>query len=264
MQSIDNSKLSLFTTRASTFYADLCSLQQEKVQEIAQLALKELAVTLLYVAISCCFVATPLGMAALVGGCVGSVALNSAIRLIVAVLSQSKDNACNQKIPKNIRNKISTLGRFESTFFFSAIDCTTRGILFHECGHALAYKALLQQSQISIKIFPFVGGETTCYSGNWNLSQWGKQIGRKASNFVISAAGPAANLLSALIFLGIAHYVRESHPTLSLYLNAIAIADIANQVFYALSAYISYFAMPGHDFIALAAGGLPRLPQQPF
>ena len=57
------------------------------VQEIAQRALKELAMAIVFSGVCCFFVATPLGMAALVGGNIGLVALTAAWRVYLVYIS---------------------------------------------------------------------------------------------------------------------------------------------------------------------------------
>lgn len=137
---------------------------------------------------------------------------------------------------------------------FSVLDSTTRDVVIHEGGHALAASALYKNANPKITVMPLQGGVTTFWING--LTKVGKFFGEKGSRLIVAGAGPAAAVLADTIHIGVAHVIRKTHPTLSSYLKITAIISLIGHVMYALSALSIKQQMPGHDFVALWMGGI--------
>ncbi len=234
-------------------------LKHEIIKSVALSSLKELAISLVLAGITCAFVATPIGMATVLGTAVAVVAINTLIRSGIGALTYKTENLKKihttqaEKAVKRNETVISFL-QYLAPISFSVLDLTTRDVLVHEGGHALA-ATLLYASEHSptVEVMPLEGGATTYF--NQTLTPLGNAIGEKASGLIVSAAGAAASILFAAVNLGVAHLLKDKCPELSRYLNVMAIASIAQHALYAISALWAS-AGNGHDFLALWVGGI--------
>ncbi len=217
-------------------------LQDAAIKKIAFTALQECAVSLLFSAASCVFVATPFSMLALCAGNMAMIVSAAFMRYLMLPLIDDQE-----AILKEI---YACLG----PYLFAVTDLCSRSVLSHEMGHAIAAQALYL-TPVKIEIFPFEGGMMK--SNRSVLSDLGNYFGHSYSNLIISAAGPAIDLISSLVFIGVAHKIQKKYPDLSRYLNMMAAVTLLNVTFYAASAFFTSF--PGHDFIALAKGGIPPI-----
>jgi len=138
---------------------------------------------------------------------------------------------------------------------FAQLNLTTRDVLVHESGHALAAHVLYKNARPKIEVFPFQGGVTKYFVTP--LSKVGRFFGEKKVHLIVAGAGPAAAVIASSIDIGIAQGCRQSNPRLSRYLNVMAGMNLLNHLAYAYSAFAEASKkMPGHDFVALWAGGI--------
>ncbi len=142
-------------------------------------------------------------------------------------------------------------------YHFSFLDVTTRNVIVHEAGHALAALAVYQNASPKIAIYPGMGGATSYY--NDNLSWFGKLLGRKNSDLLVCGAGAAMAILFSIGSLAAAKRCSSDKPELKMYLIATAIVSIVQHIFYALTAFITGADQLSHDFVALWSHGINPL-----
>ena len=214
---------------------------------MALASLKEFALSFCLVGVAAFFVAST-SLAFFAISAITLVAINTLIRSAAAYFTadylKTKD-----KISLEMGNYLQML----CPITFSVLDMTTRQVLVHELGHALATHLVYENPKTTIEIFPFSGGVTRYIQSK--LTNIGASLSKKTSQLIVSGAGPAFGILLASTDIFIAHKIKESHPLVSQYLIASALSNITQHVFYALSAFWTV-SKPGHDFIALAAGGI--------
>ncbi|MEI7488668.1 MAG: hypothetical protein WCJ72_14915 [Chryseobacterium sp.] len=229
------------------FRLDFNPTTKSLIRDVALASLKEFALSLCMVGVAAFFVAsTSLTLFAV--SAIGLIAINTLIRSGAAYYT-----ADYLKTKDQTSLEIGNILQFLCPIMFSVLDSTTRQVLVHEMGHALATHLVYQIPKTTIKIFPFSGGEARYFSSK--LTKIGDWLGKKTSQLVVSGAGPAFGILLASSDIFIAHKIKKEHPLLSRYLIASAIDNISEHVLYALSAFWTV-SKPGHDFLALAAGGI--------
>lgn len=217
-------------------------------KKVALASLKELAISLSFTAVACIFVPTPPTMIALIVTAVAVVVFNTLIRTAAAYCTY-KSHQTNQPIYKAAAKVL----QFLCPLSFGVLDVTTRQVLVHEAGHAIAASIVYNNPRPSIEIKPFEGGVTRYYPKE--LSAAGTAMGANASRMVVAAAGPFFGIALATADLVLAHKVRKSHPMLRKYLIISAVMNIGQHVFYALSSFWTTTNTSGHDFLKLASGG---------
>jgi hypothetical protein len=238
-------------------HAENQELFNKLVKNVAIESLQEFAVSLALTGITCFFVATPGGIAILLATTVTIVAINALIRSGAAYcayryeqLDQLHSEDAEQE--KEAYRFVIKAAEYLCPLSFSILDSTTRDVLIHEGGHALAATLLFKGANPSITINPLEGGVTRYYQRG--LTSLGEMLGTQKADFIISAAGTAASLGYSLLNIILADRLAESHPQLSKYLLVMGITSILNSIIYAASALFTAF--PGHDFAALWRGGL--------
>jgi hypothetical protein len=201
------------------------------IQEIALDSLKELVVSLGMTAVTCIFVAE-VAIPTMVIAAITTVAINTLVRASIAAIirtpaftNQSKDL---QMFEHETLNLIAP-------YIFAIFDLCTRCVLVHETGHAIAANLVYLNPNTSIEVYPLKGGVTMMTRGA--LTNFGKYLGKTNSDVLVSAAGPLAASLLALIDLGVAHKIKDTHPKLHKTLVFTAIFNVANHAIYAISAF---------------------------
>lgn len=239
--------------------AERIEKRNQLIKEVAFASLKELAVSLAFAGVACCFVPTPLSVAMLLTSSIAIVLFNTCIRAASAGLAYRlfllNDNHSVEAM--NEKHTLSTIIKFTNflcPMSFSILDLATRDTLTHEAGHALAALALYKNPRPSITIEPFVGGVTKFFPSQ--LNELGAKLGSKASEVIVAGAGPGLSLIFSIAGLVLGHSLRKKHPEINRYLVAMAITSIANHVIYALSAFWVSAANGGHDFLRLWANGI--------
>lgn len=233
--------------------------KKELIQRIALAALKEFAVSLAFAAATALFVVSPVSLALLGLSVILLPLFNAAVRGYEALLDydlflMEGHNSEDIQIIRQATLDMIKYTQILCPTMFAAFDNSTRDLVTHECGHALAALALYQNPQPRITLEPFSGG-----GGNTNfyidkLTKWGEMLGAQNARLVVSAAGPAFSIFSAAINVGLSHRYRKTRPELSRYLLVMAITSVASHVIYALSALIS--ANSSNDFVRLWIGGV--------
>lgn len=215
--------------------------------QVAVSNLKELVVSLALAGATIPFVATGIGQIALLATAITTAGFNALVRTC------ELDIDSNSNLPKTAKTGM----RYARAATFSILDGTTRDVLTHEMGHALAAKALFIGANPKVTIFPLTGGVT--HWAPWKgLTSLGQYFGASQSRLIVSAAGAGFALLFSLGFLIAAHGTTTSNPETSTYLFTSAIMSIAGHFTYAISA-LAGSGSSGHDFIALAKGGIHPL-----
>lgn len=225
------------------------------VQDVAMASLKEFAIALTFAAITCTFVATPAGASLLIITALAVVALNTIIRAQGGVFTYLVHRIQDKKsLGYKFCSASLTVCNYLAPISFSVLDSTTRDVVIHEGGHALAASALYKNANPQITVMPLQGGVTSFWING--LTKVGKFFGEKGSRLIVAGAGPAAAVLADSIQIGVAHVIKKTHPTMSRYLKVTAIFSLFGHVMYALSALSTKQQMPGHDFVALWMGGI--------
>ncbi|WP_068469611.1 hypothetical protein [Candidatus Protochlamydia phocaeensis] len=222
------------------------------ITTIALNSLKELAISLAITGVTCLFVATP-AIPTLIIVAVSIVALNTIFRTFSGLLTYQLHQLNQSPSAQEEERESVKMGikfcQFMCPITFSILDSTNRDVLIHEAGHALAAAAVYQKARPTIEIFPLEGGVTRFFITP--LTKLGNFLGEKNARLFVTAAGPGAAILAAATHIGLAHYLKDSHPELSHYFLCTAITSVFQHVTYALSAL--WMAKPsiGHDFVHL-------------
>lgn len=223
---------------------------QSTAQKIAMTSLKEFGVSLAMVGVMLPFVTT-VGAQTLLAHVVVMLGVNTLSRFIEV------DH--KQEDPSSADLISSTHHIFRSTLFY----LLSFDILVHESGHALATLALYQNPRPKITIMPYEGGVTSWYPGR--LSKLGAYFGEKPSRLIVSGAGAGLALAFYLGCIMAAYKTQKSNPEASSHLLLSSYFGILQHVVYALSALSAEAARsPGHDFVALARGGIHPLAAAAF
>jgi hypothetical protein len=214
--------------------------QSSIIEEIAPDTFRELVATCFMTAVTCVFVAE-VAIPTLIITAVSSVAGGILVRAFVAVIMRSPQFL---NLPKPIQDRYSEALPYINPYFFCLFDLMTRSTLVHEAGHFLAGHILVQNPNSSIEIFPLKGGVTWITKGR--ATNCGAFLGKTNSDLLLSAAGPFAGTLLALLDLGIAHKIKDTNQDLRKTLIMSAIFNVTNHALYAISAL--WENTPGHDF----------------
>lgn len=229
------------------------------IGEVAKSCFSELALSLAFTGVTTLFVTTSAGIASLIILTIAITTLNTAFKSVSAYLQYRcfqlqrdprPEAAAYRQETQELANYFSLLAPFS----FTALDTTTRNVLVHEGGHALAANLVYKGANPRIEVFPMEGGVTSYFPRL--LSNFGKHLGWKNADLLVSAAGSGAAVLSAAGGLVLATHIRETHPQLHSYLVALSIASIVQHVLYALSALWAPSKSLGHDFVALWRHGI--------
>ena len=126
-------------------------------------------------------------------------------------------------------------------------------ILAHEAGHATAANLLYVNAHPHISITPLKGGVTSFDPSH--LSTWGNELGRNLSNAVVSAAGPAVDVVTSMAAFAVGYKMRKEHKILGPALMGYGSLMMLNDTLYAASAVssnVAALAAKGNDFAGIA------------
>lgn len=221
----------------------------DRIVKIAIASLKELALSLALATITLPFVASAAHASLLLASAIAVVALNTLVRAAASYF-KSPFKECGFQ-------KANVLFKYLPPLVLSCLDNTTRDLVVHEGGHALAATLLYKKASPQVEISPFKSGIT--WYVKYPMSRIGELIGKRFSGMIVSAAGPMACIFTSTALLAISHRIEKIHPQISRYLEVSAIVSIASHVLYALSALLRSFHSKSHDFVALHAAGIHPL-----
>lgn len=252
--------INLQQVAAPQYPADADQVYNTLVSSVGSATIRELAITLAITGLTCLFVATTAGVVVLLASAITIVALNAIFRSIGAYASYRLFTLQNDQSPQAAESRAFYTScrdfmQFLAPFTFSNLHLTTGDVLVHEGGHALAATALYKGAEAEITVFPWTGGVTEYYPQE--LTALGEWVGRENAELITSAAGSGCALLFSTTYLLIAGQIADSHPELARYLEMMGFMSILRHVIYALSALA--IQKEGHDFAALAAGGIHPL-----
>jgi hypothetical protein len=214
------------------------STTSEATKRVAQEIFTELKVAITFCAISSFFVTSLPAAAILLIATISLIAGNALLRYLTLHTPQNTQGFLQKFMALN----------------FAMFDTTTREILTHECGHALAATLLFKDANASVSLFPFIGGLTRFFPDT--LSSLGKKVGREMAYLIVTASGPLAALLVSSVALALCYMLEESHPQLTKYLSFCSFSSLGNHFLYALSALgVSPEEEEGHDFVFLWKNG---------
>lgn len=137
---------------------------------------------------------------------------------------------------------------------FGMVDLSTRQVLIHEGGHALAHKLFYKHVKVSIEVYPLIGGVTK-FSRMKDLTEWGLATRREWIGPIISAAGPLATMVVGLPTLILGHYQGGEFGK---YLQTSVFLSVLSDAIYALEA-LSSPTKSSHDFGNLKRAGIHPL-----
>jgi len=181
--------------------------------------------------------------------------------LLNAVLLQTKVNFALRILgvytEKKSWKKVASICHFLAPLSFYTNTAVNGVILTHEMGHAMAIRALYDGAQPRVVIEPFRKGDT--FFRPHTFSSLGRRLGLQKSVVSITWAGAGAAVLLATTLLVAGIAIRKKDPTLARYCIVSAVANLAQHVFYAISALWTPAAKLSHDFVRLAAYGIHPL-----
>jgi hypothetical protein len=229
------------------------------IRDVAKSCLTEFAVSLTFTSVTTLFVTTATGVTTLVVLALGVTVLNALVKSIAAYLQYRCFQLQRVHTPEAVdqREKLQDLTEYFNTLApmnFTFLDTTTRNVLVHEGGHALAANLVYKGANPRVEVFPLEGGVTSYYPRL--LSNFGKYLDWKNADLFVSAAGTGSAVLFAAGSLVVASHIRETHPQLHRYLVALSIVSVLQHAMYAISALWAPSKSLGHDFVALWRHGI--------
>lgn len=225
----------------------------ELVKKVAKRSLIELAVSLSFTGITILFVPAFIGTGSLVAFTLAVVALNTFLRMGCAAIEYKVHQLKNIQTPEArlFSHRLTFLGKIISwiaPYNFSLLDETTRNVLVHEAGHAMAASSVYKNARPRIEVYPFKGGATSFCPKE--LTKFGKYLGWKNADLLVSGAGAGISMIAALASIIAAHKM-DKNSEVRKYLIMTAISTIVQHIFYAFTALWTSPENLGHDFIAL-------------
>lgn len=214
--------------------------RHQETKQIAIASLKEFAIGLTMVGVTCFFVATPLSIGIGITMTAILALSNFGYRILESsemMRAQTPVHRCLQKVYTFLR----AIG-------FGTVYSGTIDTVVHESGHALMARAVYQNADPKIVIKPFGSGETRYFVGT--LSKLGLKLGANKAQLLVVAAGALAALSVSIVFITVAHCIGKEHAEIARYLNGMGFMSILNHGFYALSG-LSKTPPEGHDFADL-------------
>jgi hypothetical protein len=197
-------------------------------------------------AITLPFVVTTTGVITLITLGAAAVVANIALRALAGVLRYRDFKSGNPDDPYSLLNYFCPF----IIANFSYVD--TFNVVVHEYGHVAAAKSVYQGVDYTITVDPTTGGLTN-YTFK-DLTAFGKTLGDKMARAFVSAAGPITGVTAAIFEMITGYKVRNTHPEVAQYLNAMASAAIVQHAIYALSTF--WTSTPSNDFSALWTVGI--------
>ena len=204
------------------------------VKEVANATFKELAISMAFVSVAGFFVATSVGLTTLLITAITVVAINTLIRSTGAFLTYKLSRHPNpHSASYRYFNHARTVCNYLAPISFSVLDGATRDALMNEGGRAAAAALLYKNAHPQIEIVPLQGGVTR-YTVE-GLTKMGNFFGPEKAARIVAGAATATSLFVSSIQFIVAHKIRNSHPTISRYLQVTAIVSLANQALYVLT-----------------------------
>jgi hypothetical protein len=240
----------------TSFDSSNFELKPSTIQNVVSSSSKELAGSLLCVAVAAPFVSQPAGIALFVAAAVSCVAVNTLIRAVGDCISASLSANRDPNVQRTLKIASAIYG-YVAPLLLSPLILASAHLLVHEAGHFLAAKLLFSNAAPKITITAFGDGLTSyAYAP---LSALGRRLGIARSYLLISAAGPAASVLASSLSTCLSHCVRKSYPNLRRYLLVAAIINLASELLYALEPLTKSNLPSSHDYAYLKAGGIHPL-----
>jgi hypothetical protein len=237
--------LSAILTRASP---KISSELLKRVSNAAYTSLKQLAVSTLFIAASFSFLASPALLPTMVTMAVISAFLAGIVELVMN--SKAVKDLISRLNPREKKPLEIATDLMPAYVFSATVDTSTRDILTHESGHALAANLLFKEAKTQIVINGYGQGSCSYFHSPTKLTQLGSWFGYTRSLAFISAAGPLASLFTSCVLMSCSHFLPNQHKKLKTHLDMMSLQSIVQNIFYSLS---SFFLTPSnsHDFISI-------------
>lgn len=188
---------------------------KEIITAIVKRTFIDLAISLAFVATTAYFV-TPPGLTSLVIAALATTAINLLLRSLIERSRYQLFVAEHEGIePDFLDELIVSAGKYLPGLAVGTFYTMTTDMVIHEGGHALAMLALYKNSAPQIEIYPFLGGETSQHGAK--LNNWGKALGAKTSEGIVTAAGAALSTVAVLFNIGMGFKLWKSNPEASHY-----------------------------------------------
>jgi hypothetical protein len=223
------------------------------IQKVVLSILTELAVSLVLVAVVCCFTASTGGIGLVITSLVIQCAAATIFRSLGAIAAYHAAKYPDKPCHKFLK-AIAEATEWGSAANFLLGSGTNAQTLIHESGHFLAASSLYQNANASIHILPFQGGYT--HFSRSSLSAFGNRLGSQRSSIFVTAAGASAALSVSAGVLTAGLLLRKKNPVLAKYLIVWGTFDFIKHILYALSAFYTSSIEKGHDFVQLSLLGL--------
>jgi hypothetical protein len=232
------------------------NMRDRLIKEVAYATLQEFGISLIFAIPAAIFASTAGGAALVITSVVMMVLFNATLRGAHRYYQYLE----HQEGPNSHVDALFYLRHAEAMLCpltFSIVAYCTGGILFHEAGHAFAALSVLKNPNISIAIVPFSRGNTSF--NIHELTKFGAALGTNGSHLWIGAAGAGASVALSVTALVLAWKYRNDQDLKTQervrYLKAIAITNLLQHVFYALSGLSASKSDLGHDFVLLWVKG---------
>ncbi|MBI5274435.1 MAG: hypothetical protein HY860_05215 [Chlamydiales bacterium] len=240
---------------------NLNTLKKKLIIQVTTATLTEAILSVAMVAITCLFIITPGAQVTFIALAVGILAFNAFLRISSAYAQYQIEALKNSTAPHDMEitkkyTAFNNIVSFLCPTSFAVLYDNSLATLIHEEGHALTANLLFQHAKPNITIT----GPGSGYTQWWplSLSTLGEKIGLDNAKLMVSAGGSGLAVLSTLGLIVAAHCLQKNHPQISKHLYAMAFMNVITTAIYALSALFPPYSQ-GHDFAALAAGGIHPL-----
>lgn len=120
----------------------------------------------------------------------------------------------------------------------------------HEMGHVAAAWLLHVPGPLKVQVVPFVGGSV--HLGGLPLNDLGLELGAPLSRLLVAGAGPAADVLLALVLMAVGYATRWVAPAAGRAMMGMSMGVMALPVTYALTT-VAVAPGPRNDFAAVQA-----------
>ncbi|MDP1836058.1 MAG: hypothetical protein Q8K75_09065 [Chlamydiales bacterium] len=219
------------------------------IAKVAAIAFAQLAVAAAVNLVITTYVAAPLSIA-IATTFLTSMALNLAVELgkyACQRLGWIKTQDPSKGPSKTTIDNCAWYSQFSLVNVFGLSGPT---IALHELGHYSVAKTLFTGAKPSIFVQPFQGGYTT-FDNNAGLSCLGRLIGLRNSTAILIMGGVIATTLVATTALAASHFLKESHPGLSRFLELYGYVQLLSDLIYGVISAMHPEAMAPGDFCLL-------------
>lgn len=125
----------------------------------------------------------------------------------------------------------------------------------HEMGHVAAAWLLHVPGPVRMHVTPFVGGSV--HLGGLPLNDLGQELGHSLSRLLVAGAGPATDVLLAMLLMAVGYATRWIAPAAGRAMMGMSMGVMALPVIYALTTLV-LTPGPRNDFASLGAlTGIP-------